>query len=240
MAMADSIFQSVGKPRLSDEVAKQIEQAILEGRFRPGDRLPSERTFTVRFGISRPILREALRRLEIQGLISIRHGQGAFVKEPSTDILHVPLDSWLKENQQAVHEFYEARLAIEPTCAALTSQRATDDEIAALRELVTQSLQVATEQDDLAQLVGLDIDFHSAIARLSGNRFLFQMLNSLIVPETDFRKIVLRLPEHLPDTHKGHESIFAAIENRDSAAARQAMISALTTPLEAIQHFIQH
>ncbi len=234
----ESLFQSVEKPRLSDDVAKQIEQAILEGRFLPGTRLPSERELTVTFGISRPILREALRRLEIQGLISIHHGRGAFVKEPNTDILNVPIANWLRVNHQIVRQFYEARLAIEPTSAALASERATPDQVAALKELVDQSLQI-TEKGGIAQLIGLDIDLHFAIARMSGNIFLYRMLNSLIVPETDFRKIVLRLPEHLPNTHEGHQQILDAIMSHDPVAARQAMIDALTRPLESIERFIQ-
>lgn len=233
----ESLFQSVAKPRLSDDAAKQIEQAILEGRFLPGTRLPSERELTVTFGISRPILREALRRLEIQGVISIRHGRGAFVKEPGTDILNAPLENWLKVNYPIVHQFYEARLAIEPVCAALASERATPDQIAELKDLAYRSFQITEEY--VAVLVGMDIDFHSMIARMSGNRFLGQMLNSLIVPETDVRKIILRLPQHLPTTHKNHQAILTAIEDRDSDAARQAMTNALSEPLRVIKQFLE-
>jgi GntR family transcriptional repressor for pyruvate dehydrogenase complex len=233
---ARNVFRNVGKPRLSDEAANQIEQAIREGRFLPGERLPSERTLTVKFGVSRPVLREALRQLEIAGLITIKHGLGTFVKDPHTDILHVPVASWLASNRAVLEQFYEARLVIEPECAALASQRATPTQIDALRELAYRSFEVT--EDNVAPLVGMDIDFHSMIAQMSGNSFLAQMLDSLIVPETDVRKIVLRLPQHLPTTHADHKDVLDAIANRDPEAARQAMITALTAPLRAIKRFL--
>ena len=232
------IFQSVEKPRLAHEIARQIAQAIHEGRFLAGETLPSTRDLAEKFTVSRPILREALSILQIQGYVSVRHGKGTFVKDPNTDILHVPLKTWLAENRTLVENFYEARLAIEPVCAARAAELATQEDIATLQGIL-ERFDHKTTINDTPALVSVDIDFHSTIARLSKNEFFIKMLNSLIVPETDVRKIVLRLPNHLSTTDRHHWAIFKAIESHNSTAARKAMIVALSKPLDVIRDFMQ-
>jgi GntR family transcriptional repressor for pyruvate dehydrogenase complex len=149
------IFQSVEKLRLADEVARQIAQAIQEGRFLPGQALPPTRQLAAKFNVSRPILREALSILQIQGYVSIRHGRGTYVKDPNTDILNVSLEAWLTKNQALVENFYEARLAIEPICAARAAQLAVDEDIAELKVIVNH-LDNLTDQGDSAVLVSAD------------------------------------------------------------------------------------
>jgi GntR family transcriptional repressor for pyruvate dehydrogenase complex len=232
------IFQSVEKLRLADEVARQIEQAIQEGRFLAGQALPATRELAAKFNVSRPILREALSILQIQGFVSIRHGRGTFVKDQNTDILNISLEAWLAKNRTLVENFYEARLAIEPVCAARAAQLASAKDIAELRGIVDR-LDELTKDSNMPVLVSADIDFHSAIARFSRNEFLIKMLNSLIVPETDVRKIVLRLPGHLSTTNEHHIEIFRAIEKHDPAAAKKAMLIALSKPLEVIREYMQ-
>ena len=233
------IFQSVEKPRLATEVARQIAQAIQEGRFLAGQFLPPTRELAKKFDVSRPILREALSILQIQGFVSIRHGKGTFVKDPNSDILNVSLKDWLTENHTLVENFYEARLAIEPVCAARAAELAGPEDIAELKEILGRLGQL-TDEENTPVLVSADIDFHSTIAKLSRNEFLIKMLNSLIVPETDVRKIVLRLPNHLPSTNKHHIEIFKAIEKHNPAAARKAMTIALSEPLEDIRQYMKN
>jgi len=224
---------------LSDDIAQQIANAIREGRLVPGQTLPSERDLAKTFNVSRPIIREALRILEIQGFVSIQQGCGTLIKDPEKDILNQPISEWLAKNRQILDEFYEARLAIEPTCAALASQRATGEQLRSLQENLEESERIASSGENLAGLVGLDIDFHSEIARMCANPFLIKLLNALIEPEADARKIVLRLPHHIPATLEGHWRIYEAIKAGDPQAARQAMIESLSQPFAAIEKFMQ-
>lgn len=234
----NGFFQSVEKPRLADEIARQIAQAIQEGRFLAGQTLPSTRDLAVMFNVSRPVLREAMSILRVQGFVIIRQGKGTIVKDPNTDILHVSLKEWLSKNLSLIEDFYEARLAIEPVCAARAAQLAKETDIAELKRIL-DLLAHLTDDENTPVLVSADIDFHSKIARLSQNEFLIKMLNTLIVPETDVRKIVLRLPNHLPTTNIHHIEIFDAIRKHDPAAARDAMIVALSEPLNVIQNYLQ-
>jgi GntR family transcriptional regulator, transcriptional repressor for pyruvate dehydrogenase complex len=230
-------FQSLEKSRLSDEIAGQIAQVIREGRYQPGQVLPPERELAGQFNVSRPVLREALRILEIQGLITIHHGRGAYINNSGTDILEVPISVWLDENYPLLVQFYEARLAIEPFCAALAAQRASDQEIEELIQLMSKEAQL-TQQENLLDYIGMDIDLHAMVANMSGNNFLIQIMELLINPETDMRKIILRLPDHLNVAHTGHSSIVEAIARRDPETARQAMTIALQKPLEAVNAFL--
>ena len=231
-------FRTVEKLRLSDEIAQQIEYAIREGRLVPGHTLPSERDLANMFNASRPIIREALRILEIKGFVTIQQGCGTLIKDPGMDILETPISEWLEENRQSLNEFYEARLAIEPDCAALASQRGNEHQLLNLAENLEESEQIAQSGKNLATLVALDIDFHSEIARMSANPFLMKMLNVLIVPETDVRKIVLRLPNHIPTALEGHRRIYELIKAHDPDASRQAMIAALRQPFGVIEKFV--
>jgi GntR family transcriptional regulator, transcriptional repressor for pyruvate dehydrogenase complex len=235
---SNDIFQTVEKPRLAQEVARQIAQAIQEGRFLAGQVLPPAREFATTFNVSRPILREALSILQIQGFVTIRHGRGTFVKDPNTDILNVSLEDWLTKNRTLVENFYEARLAIEPVCAARAAQLAGPKDIAGLKDILDR-IDHMTDSSNTPVLVSADIDFHSTISKLSRNEFLIKMLNSLIVPETDVRKIVLRLPNHVPTTNQDHLGILNAIENHNPAAAKKAMITALSRPLEVIREYMK-
>ena len=234
--MERKILHSIKKSRLSDGIAKQIEKAIQEGRFLSGEQLPPERALSEELGVSRPVLREALYILETQGLLEIRHGDGTYVKDLSAELLNVPLPIWIKENRHQIREFYEARLIIEPDCAALASQRATTQNIEQLKNIVEKSEQVIQEENVIA-FIGLDIDFHSTIARMTGNVLLFQMLDSIINPETDLRKVIHRLPEHLSVAQSRHIEILKAIEGGNPEAAHQAMVTALEGPLKDIEQF---
>ena len=234
----NQIFQSVGKTRLSGDAARQIAQAIHEGRYLPGAMLPPERELTAILGISRPILREALRMLETQGMISIQHGRGAFILETSSSKFDKPLRDQIKNNLDALSLFYEARMAIEPECAYLAAKRGASAQIDNIRQKY-ELADAAARESMLAAYVGLDIDFHASVAQASGNQYLMGMLDSLIHPETDFRQIVLRLPDHLTIAQEGHLKILKAIEGRKPDSAKKAMKEALLKPLELCDEYLR-
>lgn len=232
------IFQTIEKTRLSYEVAHQIVQLISEGRLQEGDALPPARELATQMSVSRPILQEALSILQIQGYVTIRHGKGVFVKDPNTDILNVPIEAWLKENIKFVEDFYQARLAVEPLCAYLAAQNAKPQDIASLRKMITEAAPLFNGSN-ASILVGIDIDFHSKIAEIANNEFLQKMLNAVITPEYDIRKVVLRLPNHQKVTHNDHADIFDAIVAHDPSRAQEAMVVALERPLTAIREFMK-
>jgi GntR family transcriptional repressor for pyruvate dehydrogenase complex len=230
-------FNLIRKTPLAEEIASQIFRMIQEGRYLPGDKLPTERALSKKLQVSRPIIRDALKSLDQQGLIDIQHGSGAYVSDQAPDIFFAPLEDWLENNIGLIREFYEARLEFEPSCAALASTRGTDEQLKNLRALVEESFQ-ALEEENILLFVGMDIDFHAAIAEMSGNRYFSQMLDAIINRETDLRKIILRLPAHFPRTIQGHVKVLEAIESRNPELARQRMYESIHEALVEVDKFM--
>src|SRR5258707_11544931 len=105
------------KNRIHEEVAKQIERLILE-KLRPGDKLPAERELAEMFGVSRSSIRDAIRRLDLMGLVEPRQGAGTVVREISTDVLVSPLSNVIAHKRQLVGELLDFRRMLEPPLAA--------------------------------------------------------------------------------------------------------------------------
>src|ERR671933_85501 len=116
------------RPRAFHAIVDQIRADVFAQRRRPGDRLPSEAMLAEQFGVSRMGVREALRVLELQGLVEVRHGYagGVFVAEPDGTALLGALEDSLRQGQVAADELYQARLLVEPAVARLAAERVPD------------------------------------------------------------------------------------------------------------------
>lgn len=173
VAEAQSLpFTHVRRPRSSDDVVSQIKDAIISGRFKTGDRLPNERELCQVFGVSRPTLREALRTLEVLGVVEIRPGSngGIFVSEPQGDHLGAALGALLQFRGATVDELAEFRVSFESETARWAAERAGSEDIARLLAIANQfSILAADEGLPWRVLVGLDIAFHEALAEASKN-----------------------------------------------------------------------
>jgi GntR family transcriptional regulator, transcriptional repressor for pyruvate dehydrogenase complex len=231
-------LRDIVRPRLAHEVARRLARTIREGRCSPGERLPSERRLSAEMGVSRPVLREALEALAGQGLVETRPRSGTYVVDVADQLPGGELVAWFRENRKMVRDFFHARLVLEPEAAALASQRATREGLAGLRAILRRADELANE-DQLAAFIGLDIDFHRAIAELSDNGFVLEMLEAIIDTDTDLRRVLHRLPGRPVVAHPGHAEILAAIESGDAARARQVMGDALEDALDAIERIVK-
>jgi GntR family transcriptional repressor for pyruvate dehydrogenase complex len=223
------MFRKVRIGRASDEVAEQIEQAILSGQLSPGDRLPSERELAEQFGLSRITVRDALRILESTGFLEIKLGAsgGAFVREPSFAPLSNSLSSMLKFKKATILELAEARKIVETATAELAAQRATAEDLEALR-LAVETASRAYENGESAYSPQYSVDFHAALARAAKNYVLDLTVNS-------FRMLFYEVLEQLLSTSdmaqraiSDHWAIYKAIEARDARRARELMIEHLS------------
>jgi GntR family transcriptional regulator, transcriptional repressor for pyruvate dehydrogenase complex len=236
--VAAGALRDIVRPRLAHEVARRLTRTIREGRCPPGERLPSERCLSAELGVSRPVVREALKSLAALGLVEIRPGSGTYVVDVVVQLANVDPITWFRENRKLVHDFFQARLVLEPEAAALASQRATREGLAGLRAILRRGDELANE-DQLAAFIGLDIDFHRAIAELSDNGFVLEMLEAIIDTDTDLRRVLHRLPGRPEVAHRGHADIVAAIESGDAARARRVMSDALEDALDAIERLVK-
>jgi GntR family transcriptional repressor for pyruvate dehydrogenase complex len=161
-------------PHLTSDLVGALRADIVEGRISPGDRLPSESTLTARHGVSRTVVREAVARLQAEGLIHTRRGSGSFVLVPPTPDpsgTHRPA----RTLQERV-ELLEFRTAIECEAAALAASRRTPAQLAAL-EAALDNFEAAGGNPSAA--LGFDYAFHHAVAEASGNSYLADALQNL-------------------------------------------------------------
>jgi GntR family transcriptional repressor for pyruvate dehydrogenase complex len=170
---AIALFTETKRVRSSDGIVTQIRDAIVDGRIRPGDRLPNEREFCTVFGVSRGTLREGLRVLEALGLIEIRAGSsgGIFACEPQGDQVGAALEALLRFRHATAQELSEFRVTFEADTANWAAQRAEPADIARLEELALRFTDLAKREDaPWNDFVEIDIDFHEAVAHASKNQ----------------------------------------------------------------------
>jgi GntR family transcriptional regulator, transcriptional repressor for pyruvate dehydrogenase complex len=231
-------WHDIERPRLAREVARRLGRTIREGRFLPGQRLPSERNLCLELGVSRPVLREALRALAAQGFLAIRHGSGSYVLDVAAQLANVDPIAWFRENRALVRDFYGARLVLEPKIAFLAGQHGDPARIGRLRAIL-QSADEVIARGQIAAAIGLDIDFHRTIAEMAGNDFLAEMLAAIIDTDTDLRRVLHRLPGRPHVAHRRHARILSAIEHGDAPGARRAMADALEGALRDIEELVK-
>jgi len=140
-------LETIQKTKVYEEVAAQLERLILDGALKPGDKLPPERELAERFGVSRSAVREAIRSLELKGLVEPRPGEGTLVRTPSIDSLLDPLASLLGHRLEVVHELLEVRSMIEPHLAGRAARNAGPEDIAQLEAILERQKAKVSRQE---------------------------------------------------------------------------------------------
>jgi len=216
--------EPIKSARIYEEIVRQVKQLIAAGRLKSGDRLPPERDLAEKFVVSRTSVREALRALESRGLIEIRAGDGAFVRDISVETLIEPLALVILPHREAVGELFEARRLLEPAIATLAARRATPEEIAAMERILdAQGKEVAEGRTGVAQ----DAAFHAALAGSAHNRAISRIVNALMDLLTQSREESLQTPGRPARSHRDHLRILEAIRRRDEMAAHRTVLDHL-------------
>jgi GntR family transcriptional repressor for pyruvate dehydrogenase complex len=219
-----NLYRSVNPKKAADLVFEQIRDLIFIGQVKPGDRLPAERSLAETMGVSRPTIREAVARLVNLGLLEHHQGQGTFVREYSADHDLNPLKVLVGDADGSPLHLLEVRLGLECNSAVLAARRATEEDIARLKE----SLQSIRELTDAGQTAYQeDVHFHMRIAYASKNPVQINLMkyfyDLLLLGIRDNLTHLYRNPGNRQAIRSQHEAIFAAIENRDTQAAFDAM-----------------
>jgi GntR family transcriptional repressor for pyruvate dehydrogenase complex len=212
-------------PRLSlfEALADQIEERILSGQLEAGAKLPSEEGLARQFGVSRPVVREALAQLRERGLAETVSGSGTFVKHPDADHLTEAVLRHLRVaagETESIGKVYEARLAIESTTARLAAERRTGHELEQIAALLEA---MRTAGRDVERWTSSDLGFHVAIARASHNPFLSTLLAPLVKVIEHGIVASFRSRRAVRAGLGAHERIYERIEARDAPGAEQAM-----------------
>lgn len=214
------LWTSIHQGSVSDRIARQILDLVVAERLRPGDRLPPERELASLLGVSRPSLREAVRSLNAQGHLDVRHGTGVFVTEPGTART---LRQALAQTEISLAELFDMREVVEVPAAAWAAQRHNAVKLDAVRDAYTQLRQLAGQpQADFDRLQQLDESFHLRIVEAADNRFMSQTLGVLHDMLTQGMDTTLTIPGRLEHSRREHEGIHDAILAGDTTRARRA------------------
>lgn len=212
-------FESIRKNKVYEEVARQIERMILQ-KMHPGDKLPAERELAELFGVSRSSIRDAMRSLELVGLVEPRQGAGTVVREISPDMLVTPLSNVIAHKRQLVGELLDFRKMLEPALAARAALRASVQEIIEMEEILRRQSEKLS-RGELA--IEEDSEFHYTIAMGSGNSVVLKVLDVVMDLLRETRARSLQREGRPEKSLAGHRRILAAIKRRDRAAAEAAM-----------------
>lgn len=206
---------------LADIVFERMHRAIKSGAYQPDERLPTEHDLAIEFEVSRPIVREALRRLRDQGLIYSRRGAGSFVRSVG---MKQPLGFGQLENVADLLNCYEFRLTMEPAAAEAAATRHKPATLAAIREAL-ELMRDATNRQ--AHREDADFQFHLAIARAAENSYFSTAMEALkdhIAVGMRFHGVsVKRDSAGLARVFAEHEAIAKAIAAGDAPEARSLM-----------------
>jgi len=214
-------YTSIKKGRLADSVSDQIKEAIFQGEYQTGEKIPSEYELVDLFGVSRVIIREALRNLEQAGLVEIRRGPkgGAFVQPLTHKAVSLIVRDLFRLSKGTVNEIMEVRLEIEPIVAGLAATRATKDDLISLKENIDAQPKIPGEKT-----VEGNINFHRLLARCSHNPIYEMIINILLDFSIDLILNILPPGKVIHDT-TSHPELYELIKYGDGQKAKDKMRS---------------
>jgi len=214
-----SDFEVVRRNKVYEVVAQQIERLIQE-KLKPGDKLPSERELAELLQVSRSSIRDAIRGLELMGLVEPRQGAGTIVRERSAESTVNAFANALRRRHELVSELLDFRKMLEPPLAARAATHASPDEISEMEEILERQ-EGKVSRGEAA--IDEDAELHYSIALASGNSVVLKVLDILMDLLRDTRERSLQVPGRQQKSLAGHRRILAAIKRRDAEAAKSAM-----------------
>ena len=213
-------FEVIRRNKVYEEVARQIERLILK-KLKPGDKLPAERELAALLKVSRGSIRDAIRSLELVGMVEPRQGTGTIVRETRGDSSANAFASALKRRKEAVSELLDFRKMLEPPLAERAARHATAEEIAELQAILKRQ----EEKQNLGEAaVTEDAEFHYNVALASGNTVVLKVIDVVMDLLRETRTNSLQVDGRAQKSFQGHRRILAAIQRHDSEAAKSAML----------------
>lgn len=216
------MFRDIGRGKLSEQVVDAVMNRILNGDLKPADALPSENELAQQFGVSRTVIREAMKVLEAWGLVEIGRGRGrgAVVASNSLRVYSNIMSMASRQQKTTLRELMEVRQVLEVAIAGMAAERATDADRAAMR----RALDLMHSTPDKAEgYVDADLAFHRALADAAHNTLLNFILDSVAELSRLSRQVSFRGPQRVEVAIAAHEAIYRAVAAGDPDAARAAM-----------------
>lgn len=216
------VIAPIKRKSLVESVTGELRKLILSGNLEPGKILPSEGNLAKMFSVSRTVIREAMRNLCSQGLVEVSQGRSPHVKSADPSEAIDILDVLLQRGNGTIEDLIEVRLAVECEIVATAAKRRTLEDIFRLEETLTKMNAV----DSLDEMIKMDVLFHKYLAQCTQNPIFVLLIETLngLLRDAQRKSYSIR---GLHSSCDNHLSIIKSIKNRNSQAARQAMMEHL-------------
>jgi GntR family transcriptional repressor for pyruvate dehydrogenase complex len=204
-------------------VASAIEEAILSGNLKVGEKLPSEQELADQFGVSRNILREAIRDIKGRGLVEIKNGAGIYITKPTFADMEGMLNRMVVLSDAAIKDYYEVRFALEVSACELAARRISKEKLRELEEIYEAMKKSISKREELTRL---DFEFHSAITKATNNNLFcsfLQPLQNMMFYMFNQSYSAASQKEALD----GHSKILSALAKKKPDLAKDAMMNHL-------------
>lgn len=221
MPLSVDIGPRISRVAISDELIARFKELIARKVFLPGHRLPPERDLAEALAVSRPTLRQALRALQIMGVIKARQGSGSYLADSASEIMRVPLEFALATKNVAKTDLFETRCTLEVKLASLAAERRTYQDLEAMRNALRD---MKSAMGDPEAWCATEPLFHSCVVQAARNGVMATMIEMLSQMLMESRKETVRLLTDYTSSFLSHENIYVEIEKRDSARAAQMMM----------------
>ncbi len=212
---------NIRQPNLKSRVYELLLNMTIDGKYRDNDMLPPERILCEELGVSRTVIREAIKSLETRGVLQVIHGKGIkVVPSTSSDISNAFMLYLRRQHREvSMRDLLEMRLTVETEIAAFAAQRAEEPQLRELRAIVSEMEKVTADNE---RYVRADLDFHLKLAYATRNILFATILESLLIPLRHSFEETSEMRDN-EQTCREHAGIFRCVESRDPQGAKKLM-----------------
>ena len=221
MPLSLDIGPRINRVAISDELIARFKELIAKRVFVPGHRLPPERDLAEALAVSRPTLRQAMRALQIMGVIKARQGSGSYLADSASDIMRVPLEFALALKNVAKTDLFETRRTLEVELASLAAQRRTSEDLEAMRQALCEMEKTMGDPDAWCRT---EPQFHACIVQAARNGVMTTIIEMLSQMLMESRKETVRLLTDYTSSYRSHECIYVEIEKQNPIGAAEMMV----------------
>jgi GntR family transcriptional repressor for pyruvate dehydrogenase complex len=219
----------INRERLSEQVVNQLQTAVIRGELSPGDRLPPERELAESLGVSRTVIREAVKTLENRGLVRVLVGSGTFVARVSPKVVSTSVSLFLQQGPSTFENLYEVRAALEVEIAGFAAQRATAADLEAIEavigrfEAIVRDMTAGGQPVDerRAELAEADMAFHIALGKAAGNPLFHILLEPVSDLLLEWFRVAIAMDGSVDGAVRDHRRLLDLVRAGDVAGARR-------------------
>lgn len=230
--MDEKLFPKIGTQNLKNRVYDLLLDLIVDGKLKVGEMLPSERILAEELGVSRTVLREAVKSLETRGVLTVTHGKGILVNPvDSSDISHAFMLYLRRQNQEVpLMDLIDFRNILEPEIAKRAALNSNEENISGLEKVIERMRKAV---NDFEQFNKIDLEYHLVLAKMTGNLFLTTVMEELIIPIRE--SIIATGGIDVNEVFKEHYKVFEQVRGKSPQGAAEAMAHSLQRSREPLE-----